>query len=78
MIEHFSKWLELVPLPNHSSEGDAYAFLNIVFSKFGVPTKVVTDQGTKFRRDFQDLCENALINHQIFSQDHLKVNRLVE
>jgi hypothetical protein len=41
MIEHFSKWLELVPLPNRSSEGAAYAFLDIMFSRFGVPTKVL-------------------------------------
>ncbi|CAK9225535.1 unnamed protein product [Sphagnum troendelagicum] len=33
MIEHFSKWLELVPLPNYSSEGGAtYAFLDKVQS----------------------------------------------
>jgi hypothetical protein len=35
MIEHFTKWLELVPLSNHSSEEVTYAFLDRVFSKFG-------------------------------------------
>jgi transposase-like protein len=63
MIEHFFKWLELMPLPNYSNERAAYAFLDRVFSRFGVPAKVFTDQGTKFRADFQDLCEKALINH---------------
>ncbi len=67
MIEHFSKWLELVPLPNRNSEGDAYAFMNKVLSKFGAPTKVFTNQGTKFRKDFQDLGENALIDHRTIS-----------
>jgi hypothetical protein len=48
MIKHFSKWLELVPLPYCSSEGIAYAFFNKVFSRFGAPTEVFTNQGTKF------------------------------
>jgi hypothetical protein len=52
MIEHFSKWLELVPLPDHSNEDIAYAFLNKVLSRFGVPTEVLTNQGMEFRGDF--------------------------
>jgi hypothetical protein len=45
MIEHFSKWLELVPLVNYNSEGVAYAFMDKMLSKFGVPTKGFTNQG---------------------------------
>ncbi len=30
MIEHFSKWLELVPLPNYDNERITYAFLDRV------------------------------------------------
>jgi hypothetical protein len=43
MIKHFSKWLELVPLPDHNSEGTAYAFLDNMFNNFSVSTKVLTD-----------------------------------
>jgi hypothetical protein len=78
MIEHFFKWLELVPLPDHSSEGVAYAFLNKVLSKFGASIKVFTNQGTKFQGDFQDLCEKTLIDHQSISQYHFEADRLVE
>jgi hypothetical protein len=42
MIEHFSKWSELVPLSNCSSEITTYAFLDRVLSRFGAPTKVFT------------------------------------
>jgi hypothetical protein len=52
MVEHFSKWIELVPSPNKSNEGFMYAFLNRVFSHFGAPAKVLTDQGTKFQGEF--------------------------
>jgi len=47
MIEHFSKWLELVPLPDCNSEGVAYAFLDKMFNRFGALTKIITNQGTE-------------------------------
>jgi hypothetical protein len=48
MVEHFSKWIELVPSLDKSSKGVAYAFLDRVLSHFGAPVEVLTDQGTKF------------------------------
>jgi transposase-like protein len=44
MIEHFSKWIELVALPDKFSEGVAYSFLDRVLSRFGAPAEVLTDQ----------------------------------
>jgi hypothetical protein len=52
MVEHFSKWIELVPSPDKSNEGVAYAFLDRVFSHFGAPIEVLIDQGTKFQGEF--------------------------
>jgi hypothetical protein len=52
MVEHFSKWIELVPSPDKSNEGLAYAFLDRVLSHFGAPAKVLTDQGTEFQGEF--------------------------
>ncbi len=78
MIEHFSKWLELVPLLNCSTERSSYAFLDKVLNRFGAPAKVLTNQGTKFRGEFQELCEKTLINHCITSRNHPEANRLVE
>jgi hypothetical protein len=46
MIEHFSKWLELVPLSDHINERTTYAFLDKVFNRFGVRVEVFIDQGT--------------------------------
>jgi hypothetical protein len=48
MIEHFSKWLELVPLLVCSNERGAYAYLDKVLSKFGAPTEVLIDQTIEF------------------------------
>jgi len=63
MIKHFSKWLELMPLPNYNSEGVAYVFLDIMFSMFSAPVEVFTNQSTNFWRDLKDSCEKALIDH---------------
>jgi hypothetical protein len=43
MVEHFSKWIELVALPDKSNEGVAYFFLDRVLSHFGAPAEVLTD-----------------------------------
>jgi hypothetical protein len=48
MIEHFSKWLKLVPLLGHNSERTTYAFINRVFSMFGAPTKLLIDRSVEF------------------------------
>ena len=43
MVEHFSKWIELVALPHNSSELAAMAFLDRVLARFGAPAEVLTD-----------------------------------
>jgi hypothetical protein len=43
IVEHFSKWIELVPSPNKSNEEVAYVFLDRVLSHFGAPAEVLTD-----------------------------------
>ncbi len=78
MIKHVSKWLELVPLLDHSSERTAYAFMDKMFSRFGVPGEVLANKCTQFQNDFQDLCEKALIDHWTILQYHLQVDKLVE
>jgi len=56
-IDHFSKWAEAIALPNHTATTVARALLVNVFSKFGMPMRVLSDQGTEFESDlFQELC----------------------
>jgi hypothetical protein len=67
MVEHFSKWIELVPSPDKSIKGVAYAFLDRVFNHFGAPAKVLIVQGMEFQGEFQVLCDKALIHHRTTS-----------
>ena len=42
-VEHFTKWVELVPIRSKSSTDVAHAFLDEVLSRFGAPREVLTD-----------------------------------
>jgi len=46
MIEHFSKWVELVALPDKSSHNTSHVFLQQVLSRFGAYAKCLIDQRT--------------------------------
>jgi hypothetical protein len=48
MVEHFSKWIELVPSFDKSNKGVVYTFLDRVLTHFGAPVEVLINQGTKF------------------------------
>jgi hypothetical protein len=52
IIEHFSKWQKLMPLPNRSSESITYAILDMVFNRFDTLVEVPTNQSTKFHGEF--------------------------
>jgi len=43
IIEHFSKWICLVVLPEKISELVATKFFNYIFVRFGAVTKVLTN-----------------------------------
>ena len=42
-IEHFTKWVELIPLPSKSSKDVARALLEGVLSRYGAPGEILTD-----------------------------------
>jgi len=78
MIEHFSKWVELVVLPDKSSHNTSHVFLQHVLSRFGAYAECLTDQGSEFRGKFQDLLNHAFIDHCRISKDHPQANGFVE
>ena len=77
-IEHFTKWVELIPLPSKSAEGVARAFLENVISRYGVPGVVLTDGGTEFQGEFQQLLTQQEITHRITSRDNPQADGLTE
>ncbi len=78
MIEHFSKWVKLVMLLDKSSHNTNQVFLQQVLSRFGAYVECLTDQGSEFRGEFQDLLDHAFIDHRWTSKDHRQADGLVE
>lgn len=60
-----------MPLFDYKNEGESFAFLDTMLSRFGTLTKILIDQGMKLCGKLQKLCEKTLINHHTISQDHL-------
>jgi hypothetical protein len=56
MVDHLSKWIELVVPPQNSAELAVAICLDRVLARFGTPTEVLTDQGKEFLGVFEELC----------------------
>ena len=57
IIDQFSRWLEIVPLPDQEAETIARAFFENFVVRFGVPFMAHTDQGRNFESDmFRSFC----------------------
>ena len=63
MIEHFSKWVEVVVIPSRESGETVRMFRQYVLCRYGAPAEVLTDQGTQFRGEFQETLDEAFIDH---------------
>ena len=51
MSDHFTKWVEAIPMTNQRAETVAKAFVDEVVTRHGVPSKLLTDQGRNFEAD---------------------------
>ena len=78
MMEHFSKWVELVSLPQKTARLTAAAFKDNVLARYGAPAECLTDQGTEFRGEFQSLLDESLIDHRRTSREHPQADGLAE
>jgi transposase InsO family protein len=61
-----------------SSHSTSQAFLQQVLSRFGACVEHLTDQGSEFRGEFQDLLDHVLIDHRQTSRDHPQADGLAE
>lgn len=48
LMDYFTKWPEAIPVPNQTAETVAEALVANVFSRFGTPGEIHTDQGRNF------------------------------
>ena len=56
-MDHFTKWCEVFPTQNHWASIVADILINRVFSRFGPPSIIYSDQGRNFESNLmQEVC----------------------
>jgi transposase InsO family protein len=74
----FTKWTEATPAVNITQEA-AVKFLQSIMYRFGVPKRILTDNGTQFKREkFSKCCADFGIDHQSSLVAHPQTNGQVE
>jgi transposase InsO family protein len=77
-IDKFTKWSEAIPVVN-ITKASAIAFLKSIVCRFGVPNRIITDNGTQFKSQyFQEYCEDISIQLCFTSIAHPRSNGQVE
>jgi transposase InsO family protein len=77
-IDTFTKWMEATSVVNITQEA-AVKFIQSIIYRFGVPQRVLTDNGTQFKgAKFLRCCADFGIHHQPSSAVHPQTNGQVE
>jgi hypothetical protein len=74
VIEHYSKYLDVIPLPNKEAHTTAAAFAQCVLGKYGATAEVLTDRGSEWADEFDALLCKCLIDHRQTSAGHPSVS----
>ena len=78
-VDRFTRWPEVVPLPDITAETVAKAFISSWISRFGCPVKITTDRGGQFNSHlFTQLSLITGSQHLKTTSYHPAANGLVE
>ncbi|GFU08040.1 pol polyprotein [Nephila pilipes] len=78
-IDHFIRWVEVIPLPNIQATTLAEAFHSIWIDCFGVPSTITIDQGRQFESCiFRNLSGQLGVQRIRTTEYHPQSNALIE
>ena len=79
MIGTFTKWIEAEPVVKTTTEAAKRFLTKNVITQFGVPNRIITNNGAQFSRgNFHEFCEDLGIKIHFASVAHPQSNRAVE
>jgi hypothetical protein len=77
-IEAFWKVAVIGAIPAKAARDTTCFFLHRVLGQYGTCAEVVTDQGTEWLGDFQDMLTDCFIDHRVTSPNHPQANGQAE
>ena len=79
VIDHFTRWAEAFPIRNQEAITVATVLVDQVFSRYGCPKQILTDQGPCFEAHlFQELCQRLQIDKIRTSPYKPSTNGMIE
>eukprot|EP00873_Tetraselmis_striata_P042873 jgi/Tetstr1/463137/TSEL_008071.t1 len=78
IVEHFSKWIELVHVRDLEASTTAKAFHERVLARYGAPVEVVTDNGIEYQGAFRKQLERHGIQPVDIPPGHPQANGMAE
>ena len=79
VVDHFTKWAEAFPIRSHTATVIVKVLMDHLFSRFGFPKCILTDQGVEFQGEiFTQLCEKMEIDKVRTSAYKPSTNACVE
>ena len=64
IIEHYTRFVLLIPVADKEAKTSAEVFTRHVLSIWGSPAEVLTDQGSEFKGEFDELLSSLHIDHR--------------
>ena len=78
-IDYLTKWIEAKPLSTITAAQVRKFVWRNIFTRFGIPDSVVTDNGTQFiNQKFRGFLASHKVKHHFTSVEHPKANGQVE
>ena len=78
-IDYFTRWVEAFPMRNQEAKTVAKLLVDQVFSRYGVPMQIISDQGANFESTlFSRLCELLGVDKLRTTPYKARTNGLIE
>lgn len=75
VVDYFTRWIELFPMNSTTSMNIANVLTNEVFSRYGFPRYIISDNGPQFISElFQNFCDTLGIEQKFTANYHPQSN----
>ncbi|CAF3796274.1 unnamed protein product [Rotaria sp. Silwood1] len=75
VVDYFTRWIELFPMRTTTSMDIAQILINEVFSRYGLPKYILSDNGPQFVSNvFEDFCRSFRIEQKFTANYHPQGN----